>query len=176
MTITPRLLLLAAALTAPAPAAAQPAAAPAPPPRFDSTSLAALQWRNIGPFRGGRVVAVQGLVARTRGTAGGDALEKAGTALVARLDALEEALVQKRVVDGQTVINFPQRLNQYYVYLRSAIDASDSGTTDGQQSRLAALGEDWARQQRTAATLLGDELAAFNRLVRDRNIPAVVVK
>lgn len=119
---------------------------------------------------------IQGLVARTRGTAGGDALEKAGTALVARLDALEEALVQKRVVDGQTVINFPQRLNQYYVYLRSAIDASDSGTTDGQQSRLAALGEDWARQQRTAATLLGDELAAFNRLVRDRNIPAVVVK
>ena len=58
----------------------------------------------------------------------------------------------------------------------SAIDGSDSGTTDGQQARLAALGEDWARQQRTAETLFGDELAAFNRLVRDRNVPAVVPK
>ncbi len=119
---------------------------------------------------------VEDVIKRTRGAAGGEAVEKAGQALVAKLDALEDALVQKRVVDGQTVINFPQRLNQYYIYLRSAIDGSDSGTTDGQQGRLAALGEDWARQQRTAGTLFGDELAAFNRLVRDRNIPAVVPK
>ena len=84
--------------------------------------------------------------------------------------------MQKRVVDGQTVINFPQRLNQYFIYLRSAIDGSDAGITDGQQARLAALSEDWARQQRVAGQLFGDEVAAFNRLVRDRNVPAVVVK
>ena len=101
---------------------------------------------------------------------------KAGKSLVDKLSALEDTLVQKRVVDGQTVINFPQRLNQYFIYLRSAIDSSDAGITDGQQARLAALSEDWARQQRSAGTLLGDELAAFNRLVRDRNVPAVVVK
>ena len=47
---------------APAPAApAQPAATPAPAPQFDSASFAALQWRNIGPFRGGRAVAVTGV-------------------------------------------------------------------------------------------------------------------
>ena len=119
---------------------------------------------------------VEDVIKRTKGTPGGDAIEKAGRAYVEKLNALEDALVQKRVVDGQTVINFPQRLNQYYIYLRSAIDASDSGTTDGQQARLAALGEDWARQQRSAGTLFGDDLAAFNRLVRDRNVPAVVAK
>ena len=119
---------------------------------------------------------VEDVITRTKGTPGSEAIEKAGRAYVEKLNALEDALVQKRVVDGQTVINFPQRLNQYYIYLRSAIDASDSGTTDGQQARLAALGEDWARQQRSATTLLGDDLAAFNRLVRDRNVPAVVPK
>ena len=33
-----------------------------------------------------------------------------------------------------------------------------------------------AQHQRIAATLFGDDLAAFNRLVRDRNVPAVVIK
>ncbi len=56
---------------------------------------------------------VEDVVKRTRGTAGGEAIAKAGTAFIDKLNALEDALVQKRVVDGQTVINFPQRLNQY---------------------------------------------------------------
>ncbi len=42
------------------------AAAPATAPQFDSASLAALQWRNIGPFRGGRVVAVTGVPEQPR--------------------------------------------------------------------------------------------------------------
>ena len=46
-----------------APAAQGPAAsiAPAVAPRFDSASLSALTWRNIGPFRGGRAVAATGV-------------------------------------------------------------------------------------------------------------------
>ena len=107
---------------------------------------------------------------------GADAIEKSGKALVDKLTALEGALVQTRVVDGQTVINFPMRLNQFFIYLRSAIDDSDQGTTDGQRDRLGDLSEQWQTHQRTAAAVLGDELAGFNRLVRDRNVPAVVVK
>jgi hypothetical protein len=68
------------------------------------------------------------------------------------------------------------RLNQFFIYLRSAIDGSDLGTTDGQRDRLGDLSEQWQQQQRTVTAVLGDELAAFNRLVRDRNVPAVVVK
>jgi photosystem II stability/assembly factor-like uncharacterized protein len=119
---------------------------------------------------------VENVIARTKGMTGGDAIEKSGRALIQKLDALEDALVQKRVVDGQTVINFPMRLNQFYIYLRSAIDGSDVGTTDGQLARFGDLSEQWQRQQRTAETLFGDELQAFNRLVRDRNVPAIVVK
>ena len=76
---------------------------------------------------------VEDLIKRTKGTPGADAIEKSGKALVDKLTALEDALVQKRVVDGQTVINFPMRLNQFFIYLRSAIDDSDQGTTDGQR-------------------------------------------
>mgnify|MGYP003896715287 CR=1 FL=1 len=47
----------------------------ATPPQFDSASLAALQWRNIGPFRGGRATAVAGIAEQPNmffmGTTGG---------------------------------------------------------------------------------------------------------
>ena len=119
---------------------------------------------------------IESLMKRTTSLPGGDAIEKSGKALVDKLNALEEVLVQKRVVDGQTVINFPMRLNQFFIYLRNAIDDSHVGTTDGQRDRFGDLSEQWQQHQRTAGALLGDELAAFNRLVRDRNVPAVVVK
>ena len=119
---------------------------------------------------------IEEVLKRTKGTAGADAIEKSGKALVDKLNALEEALIQKRVMDGQTVINFPMRLNQFFIYLRSAIDGSDAGPTDGQRDRFGDLSEQWAQQQRTASALFGDDLNAFNRLVRDRNVPAVVVK
>src|SRR4029079_8185432 len=50
----PALLLLAAAAS---PAEKRPASAPA---SVDEKHLAGLQWRNVGPLRGGRVVAVAG--------------------------------------------------------------------------------------------------------------------
>jgi photosystem II stability/assembly factor-like uncharacterized protein len=119
---------------------------------------------------------IEDIIKRTKDTPNGEAIEKSGKALVERLNVVEDALVQKRVVDGQTVINFPMRLNQFFIYLRSAIDESDVGTTDGQRDRFGDLSEQWQQQQRTVSAVLGDELAAFNRLVRDRNVPAVVVK
>jgi photosystem II stability/assembly factor-like uncharacterized protein len=55
--------------------AARSAALTPPPARLDSSALAALTWREIGPFRGGRSVAVAGSRARRNeywmGTTGG---------------------------------------------------------------------------------------------------------
>jgi photosystem II stability/assembly factor-like uncharacterized protein len=119
---------------------------------------------------------VEDLLKRARGTDGAEAIEKSGKALVDTLTTLEDALVQKRVVDGQTVINFPMRLNQFYLYLRSAIDESHAGITDGQLGRLGDLSEQWQRHSATLRTAIEDDLGAFNRLVRARNVPAVIVR
>lgn len=119
---------------------------------------------------------IEDLLKRTKGTEGADAIEKSGKAVVDKLTALEDAIVQKRVVDGQTVINYPMRLNQFYLYLRSAIDGSNAGPTDGQLDRLGDLSEQWQRHRTTLRTTLDDDLGAFNRLVRARNVPAVIVR
>jgi photosystem II stability/assembly factor-like uncharacterized protein len=78
MRFSPRLALLAGAIAPFAPLSAQPArpAARAAVPRavapaplaagFDTAALSAVRWREIGPYRGGRSVAVAGSTARPR--------------------------------------------------------------------------------------------------------------
>jgi hypothetical protein len=117
---------------------------------------------------------IETLVKRVANEKDAEAIAKEGHALVERLNTLEDALVQKRVVDGQTVINFPMRLNQFYIYLRSAIDGSDVGPTDGQRLRFADLSRQWQDHNAEMGQTLDEGLGAFNRLVRERNIPAVV--
>jgi hypothetical protein len=105
----------------------------------------------------------------------GSSLAASGRALVDRLTAIEERLVQPRTTDGQTVLNFGMRLNQYYIYLRAAVDNGETGVTDGARQRLADLSAEWARHRAALATALGDELGAFNTLVLEAGVPAVVV-
>ena len=73
------------------------------------------------------------------------------------------------------MINFPVRLNHHFIYLMNAVDGADAGVTDGQRRRYADLSAQWARLRSTLDSLLGPELAAFNALVKDRGVPAVVV-
>jgi hypothetical protein len=87
---------------------------------------------------------------------------------------MEDSLIQKRTVDGQTVINFPMRLNQFYIYLMNAVDGADDGVTDGARRRFADLQRQWSGLKTTLDRLLGADLAGFNDVVRTQGIPAVV--
>ena len=77
ISLVPTVATAQATRTAPRPASARPAAAqlPALSAPFDTAALGALRWREIGPYRGGRSVAVAGSVARPKeywmGTVGG---------------------------------------------------------------------------------------------------------
>ncbi len=105
--------------------------------------------------------------------AGADTVEQAGKALVEKLDAMEDSLVQKKTVDGQTVINFPVRLDHHFLYLFGAVDGADAGVTDGARQRYADLSAEWTRLKTQLDTLLGPDLDAFNALVKEQGIPAV---
>lgn len=103
-----------------------------------------------------------------------DTVRRAGRDLVERLNALEDSLVQKRTVDGQTVINFPVRLNHHFIYLLGAVDGADAGVTQGARERYADLSAQWSRLREELEALLGPRLEAFNRLVRERGIAPIV--
>jgi len=118
---------------------------------------------------------VQALVDRLEDQDGRDSIVAFGKRLVEDFAALEDSLIQNRTVDGQTVINFPSRLNVQYVYLRGVVDEAEGLVTDGAHRLRADLGAIWSGYRIELQTLLGPELGAFNALVREENVPAVVI-
>jgi phosphoenolpyruvate-protein kinase (PTS system EI component) len=117
---------------------------------------------------------VRAYLDRTKEREDSAAIQETGKALVEKLDAMEDELVQKRTVDGQTVINFEVQLNHHFIILHGAVDGSEEGVIEGARDRLSDLMGQWNEKRATLGALLGAELEAFNTLVREKAIPAVV--
>jgi hypothetical protein len=104
-----------------------------------------------------------------------DTLASVGNALIERIDEMEDVLVQKRTVDGQTVINFPSKLNFHYIRLRMTADGAEGVVTQGSRDLLADLRAQWVEHRAALDILMTSEIDSFNRLVRDQGVSAIVV-
>ncbi len=96
--------------------------------------------------------------------------------LAKRLTSVEEELYQTKNRSSQDPLNFPIKLNNKLAALAGTVAGSDVSPT--QQSQIVY--EDLATRTNAQLTqldkLLKDDLAAFNKLVRDQNVPAVILK
>jgi hypothetical protein len=104
-----------------------------------------------------------------------DSIISVGKELMENLTALEDSLIQKRTVDGQTVINFPSRLNFQYIYLRGAVDGAEGLVTEGSRQLFRDLSTVWSRYRAELESLLSRRLDEFNALVRAESVPAVSI-
>jgi len=116
---------------------------------------------------------IEAFVKRASEVDGGDEVKQAGDALTSGLTEVEDALIQKRTVDGQTVINFPSRLNHHLIYLRGAVDGSEVGLIEGARDRFDDLMVGWNEERAKLDELLGTKLESFNALVVEKGIPLV---
>ncbi len=119
---------------------------------------------------------IEALVERVEDSDGADTIVSSGKALVERLNAMEDSLIQKRTVDGQTVLNAPSRLSLKYAVLRGHVDGAEGQVTTGARQLYDDLSAIWTRLRADLEVLLGEELDAFNALVRAENVPAVVIQ
>lgn len=117
---------------------------------------------------------VEDLVKRVESEPGADAVRVAGKALVEKMNQMEDELIQKRTVDGQTVINFPVKLNHHFIILHGAVDSSEEGLIEGARDRFRDLSAEWQKDKAALDELLGNELDRFNALVRESGLPAVI--
>ena len=90
---------------------------------------------------------VQAFLDRTKEREDAAAIQESGKALVEKLDAMENELIQKRTVDGQTVINFPVQLNHHFIILHGAVDGSEEGVIEGAKERFGDLMVQWHREE-----------------------------
>ena len=99
-----------------------------------------------------------------------------GNALMKKLTEVEEALYQTKNQSSQDPLNFPIRLNNKLAALLGVVARSDTPPNDQSFAVYEDLTRQIDAQLAKLSTIVKTDVPAFNQLVKDQNIPAVVVK
>jgi len=99
-----------------------------------------------------------------------------GMDLDMNLTAIEEALHQTKNQSSQDPLNFPIRLNNKLAALGGVVASAESAPTAQSYAVYDEVVAGIDAQLQKLAQLMRSDVPAFNQLVRDQNIPAVVVK
>ena len=117
---------------------------------------------------------IDGLSARMEGREGADGAAQLADSLAGDLRAIADSLYQARVVDGQTVINFPSRLKFQYVWLHGNAESADAGVSRGSRDVLRDLRVRWQAHRARVEELLGARLDELNEALGARGLGGVL--
>lgn len=92
------------------------------------------------------------------------------------LTEIEETLYQTKNQSSQDPLNYPIRLNNKLAALGGVVSSGDSAPTDQSYAVYEDLVGQINAQLQKLAQVIKTEVPAFNQLVKDQNVPAVVVK
>ena len=101
---------------------------------------------------------------------------EAAKELSKKLTEVEQELYQTKNQSNEDPLNFPIKLNNKLAALGSVVNSTDIAPTAQSEMVYEDLASQVNAQFAKLDRLLKDDLAAFNKLVRDRNVPAVVLK
>jgi hypothetical protein len=92
-----------------------------------------------------------------------------------RLTEIEEALYQTKNRASEDPLNFPIKLNNKLAALLAAVMMSDSQPTNQEDMVYEDLASKVNVELRKLGDLTSKDVPAFNKLMRDENVPALVV-
>jgi photosystem II stability/assembly factor-like uncharacterized protein len=119
---------------------------------------------------------VKGATERAKGTPGAKAIGDAAEALSKKVTAVEEELYQTKNQSSQDPLNFPIRLNNKLAALAGVVGGAEARPTDQSYVVYDDLVGRTDAQLARLREVLATDLPAFNRLVREQEVPAVVVR
>ena len=119
---------------------------------------------------------VEDLLKRVAGQPQYKTVNDAGTALNKNLTGIEETLYQTKNQSNQDPLNYPIRLNNKLAALGGVVGSAEAAPTAQSYAVYDELVTQIDAQLQRLAQVMRTDVAAFNQLVRDQNIPAVVVK
>ncbi len=115
---------------------------------------------------------VQGYVTRAKETSAADTIRKAGSALTAKLQALDPRLTTK-ASNGQDIINYANGINGQYGFLLGQVEGNSS-VTQPVRDRLIELEKLWNALRAEVEQVETQDVEAFNRLLQSSNVPGVI--
>ncbi|MCI0389151.1 MAG: glycosyl hydrolase [Acidobacteria bacterium] len=137
--------------------------------KFSETSEAIIAIRDVRKQ-------TQDYAARLKDQPNSKPIADAAKTLGAKLTAIEEELYQTKNQSNQDPLNFPIRLNNKLASLAGSISGADAQPTDQQVAVYEDITSRINAQLEKLRQVMATDVPAFNKLVRDQNVPAVWVK
>lgn len=119
---------------------------------------------------------VDELVKRVKDQPNANAIADAARSFNAKLTTIEEELYQTKNQSSQDPLNYPIRLNNKLAAVAGIVARADSAPTDQAYIVYEEQVGKINIQLQKFEQLMSEDLPAFNRLVREQNVPAVIVK
>ena len=94
----------------------------------------------------------------------------------ARLGAIEEAIYQTKLRANEDALNFPIRINNKLGALLGTVMESDTAPTEQSYAVFAELNAQLGVQLDQLKQVETVDVANFNKMVRERNVPAIALK
>ncbi len=101
-------------------------------------------------------------------------LINSGKDLIKKIDQWERNLIEPRSANFQDVINFPNKLNSEFLQLRGVADTHDPRLTKGAQDRARDVEADWTKYKQQMNELIQKDINNYNRMFKEKNMPAVI--
>jgi len=102
-------------------------------------------------------------------------IEEAGKALIKKITGIEEALYQTKNQSRQDPLNFPIRLNNKLAGVAGIASSGDYRPTDQAITVKNTLTAEIDAQLAKLREVMDTDLPAFNQMVRDAAVPAVII-
>jgi photosystem II stability/assembly factor-like uncharacterized protein len=119
---------------------------------------------------------VDEFVKRVKDQPGAKPIEDAAKSLNGKLTAIEEELYQTKNRSNQDPLNYPIKLNNRLAALGGVVSSADAAPTAQSVAVYQEVAGQIDAQLAKLAQVMKTDLPAFNKLVRDQNLPAVFVK
>lgn len=100
----------------------------------------------------------------------------AAKAVLLKLDPVENAIYQTKLRANEDALNFPIKLNNKLASLLSTVTATDIAPTSQSYEVFKELSTQLQVQLDQLKQVESQDVAAFNKMVRDQDIPAVQMK
>jgi photosystem II stability/assembly factor-like uncharacterized protein len=137
--------------------------------KVSETHNAIIQIRDVGRQ-------VDDLLKRVKDHSSFKVISEAGGTLNKNLTAIEETLYQTKNQSSQDPLNFPIRLNNKLAALAGVVSSGEYAPTEQSYAVYDELVSQIDSQIAKLGQLMRSDLPAFNQLVKEQNIPAVVVR
>jgi len=119
---------------------------------------------------------IDAILARVKDEQGDKTLVDSAKAIEASLTEVEEALYQTKNRASQDPLNYPIRLNNKLASLGEVVGSADSAPTEQSYQVYEELVAAADRELGKLDRVIREDLPAFNKLVRDHNVPAVTMR